>query len=93
MLRGIAVEGQFKPAQRGNVAQLGEDQRHQVVPALEGLVISVTIVALHNGAKLPPIDRFKHRPEDAIQVAHARPFLSLDNRKKPICIGSAEHAP
>src|SRR5262249_59643163 len=30
---------------------------------------------------------------DAIEEAHARPFLSLDNQKRPVCAGSAEHAP
>jgi len=93
MMLGVDVEGQFEPAQRVGVAQLREDQRHQMIPAFEALVVSVTVVVLHNGAKLPPIDRFEQIPKDAIELAHARPFLSLDNQKRPVCAGLAEHAP
>src|SRR5215471_1180140 len=64
-----------------------------MVPALKALVVGVPVMAVHNRRKPPPIDRFKQTSKDAIEIAHARPFLSLDNQKEPICIGSAEHAP
>src|SRR5947199_9280920 len=93
MLMCVGVEGGFQPAQTVDVAQLREYQRHQMIPALEALVVGVPVVAVHNSRKPPPIDRFEQTSKGAIQVAHARSFLSLDNQKEPICIGSAEHAP
>src|SRR5258705_10500636 len=64
-----------------------------MIPALKVLVVGVPVVAVHNSRKPPPIDRFEQTSKGAIQVAHARSFLSLDNQKELICIGSAEHAP
>src|SRR5262244_2524092 len=64
-----------------------------MIPAFEALVVRVPVVAVHNSRKPPPIDRFEQTSKGAIKVAHARSFLSLDNQKEPICIGSAEHAP
>src|SRR5215471_1087467 len=64
-----------------------------MVPALKALVVGVPVMAVHNRRKPPPIDRFEQTSKGAIEVAHARSFLSLDNQKEPICIGSAEHAP
>jgi hypothetical protein len=52
-----------------------------MVPAFEGLVVGIAVVPLHNLAKLPSVDRFEEVSKDAIEVAHARPFLSLDNQK------------
>src|SRR5439155_8597349 len=82
-----------EPAQTINVAQLRQHQRYQMIPAVEGLVVGVPVVAVHNGRKPPPIDRFEQTSKDAIEIAHARSFLSLDNQKELICIGSTEHAP
>src|SRR5262249_189027 len=65
----------------------------QVVPTLERFIVGVTVVPVHDRLKLTPIDRLEQCSKSAIDVAHARSFLSLDNQKEPICIGSAEHAP
>lgn len=54
MMLGVDVESQFEPAQRVRVAQLREDQRHQMIPALEALVVGVAVVVLYNRAKLSP---------------------------------------
>jgi hypothetical protein len=74
MMLDIGVKRDFKPAQGVDMAQLHEDQRRQMIPALEVLVVGVCVVALHDRAKLPAIDRFEQIRKDAIEVAHARPF-------------------
>src|SRR5215467_3971776 len=89
----VDVEGEFEPAQTVDTTQLRENQRHQMIPALEGLVVGVCAMSVHSSLEPAPINRFKQTSKDAIEIAHARPFLSLDNQKEPICIGSAEHAP
>jgi hypothetical protein len=38
-------------------------------------------MARHNGAELPPLDRFEQIRKDAIEMAHARPCLNLGNHK------------
>src|SRR5271167_1756961 len=68
MLMGVRVEGGFEPAQAPDPAELGEDQRYKMIPALERFVIGIAIKPLHNRAKLPPIDRFKKAAKDAIAV-------------------------
>src|ERR1700686_4460482 len=89
----IRVEAGLKPAQTVSTAELSEDQGHQMIPTLERLVVGVPLAFVHNRLKPPPIDRFKKTPKDAIAIAHARPFLSLDNRKGSVCADTAEHAP
>jgi hypothetical protein len=72
---GVRVEGLLDPAQAIGVAQLGEDQRHQMIPTLEGLVVGVAFVLLHNRPKPAPINRFEQTHKNAIEVTHARlPF-------------------
>ena len=93
MMVGIGVEGELEPAQAIGVAQLRENQRHQMIPTFERFVVGIALVPIHKGLKPPPIDRFKQTSKDAIEVSHARLLLSLDNQKVPVCIGMAEHAP
>src|SRR5262249_34833249 len=74
--------GRRNGAQAADATELGKDQRHEVVPTAEGLVIGVRIVALDNRLEPRPRDRFEEAGKDAIPVVHARlHFLSLDNQK------------
>src|SRR5439155_27159366 len=77
----IGVEASLEPAQAVEMAELGIDQSHQMIPALERLVVSVSIEPLHDRLKLPSIDRLEKMPEDAIPEAHARPFCVSTTRK------------
>src|SRR6267154_3541929 len=74
MLMGIGIKGHFDPAQARDAAQLGADQRHQMIPAFERLVVGIALVPLHNSPKLPSIERFEEVPKDASKVSHARPL-------------------
>jgi len=80
MLMCVGVEGRFQPPQTVDVAQLREDQRHQMIPALKALVVGVPVVTVHNGRKPPPINRFEQTSKGAIHVAHAR---SLSVSRQP----------
>src|SRR5262249_22667599 len=93
MMLGVGVEGGFQAAQTAGSLKLRKDQHRQMVPALERLAIGVPVVPLHDRAELPPFDGFEQPCKDAIDELHARPFLSLDNRKGSVCADSAEHAP
>src|SRR5580692_6106759 len=65
-----------------------------MIPALEGLVIGVSIVRRHNRLKRPPINGFEKAREDAIHVPHARfPFCVSTTRKYTACADVAGHAP
>src|SRR6202043_1588001 len=72
MLMGVCVERGFEAAQAIDPAQLGEDQRHQMIPAVERFVVGIAIETFHNRAELPPIDRFEEARKDAIAVSHPR---------------------
>src|SRR5262249_24039581 len=67
-----------------DAAKLRKHQGNQMIPALEGFVVGVRVIPIHSGLEPATIDRFKQTAKDAIDVAHARPFLSLDNQKEPI---------
>src|SRR4029077_18153087 len=61
---------------------LGIEQRDQMLPALEALVIGVAVVALDDFLELPAVDRFEQLDKSAIRELHAPSFfLSLDNQK------------
>ena len=83
MLMGIGVRVHCDPSQTLDPAQLGAHHRHQMIPALERFVVGIAVMPLHDLPKLPSIDRIEEFPKDAINVSHARPFLSLDNQKVP----------
>src|SRR5712664_1878142 len=74
MLMGVGVKSDFDPSQARDAAQLGADQRHQMIPAFKGFVVGIAVVPLHNCPKLSPIDRFEEASKDAITVLHARPL-------------------
>jgi len=74
MLMGICLNSGFDSAKARDPAQLGADHRHQMVPALERLVVGIAVMPLDDFPKLPPIDRFEELPKDAIHVLHARSF-------------------
>jgi hypothetical protein len=89
MMMRVGVPGRLEAAQAADAAELGEDQRDPMVSVLERLVVGVPVVAFHDRRKLPPAHRFEKVRKDAIAVAHARPFLSLDNQKRSVCAGPA----
>ena len=93
VMMGVRIEAQLEPAQAAGTAELCKDQRHQMVPAFEGLVVGVAVVPVHDRLKPPSIDRFKKASQNAIDIEHARPLLSLDNQKGTVCAVPAEHAP
>jgi hypothetical protein len=83
MLMGICFKGGFDSAQACDSAQLGSHHRHEIFPAFERLVVGIAVMQLNNLPKWPSINRIEEFPKDAINVSHARPFLSLDNQKVP----------
>src|SRR6267142_6010636 len=88
MLMGICVEGEFKPPQTCDAAQLRTDQRHHMIPALERFIVGICVVPLHNFPELPSIDWFEEVSKDATTILHARHFLSLDNLKVSVTLDS-----
>src|SRR5262249_56975776 len=93
MMLGVGIENGFQASQAARAMQLRKNERRQMVPALERLVVGVPVVPFDDRAEFPPIDGFEQSSKDAIDELHARPFLSLDNRKGSVCADSAEHAP
>jgi hypothetical protein len=77
----IGVPGRLQPAQALDPAKLGVEQRDKVVPATERLVVGVAVMTIHKRVEPAPRDRLEKVAKDAIAVAHARSFLSLDNQK------------
>jgi hypothetical protein len=74
MVLAIGVPARLEAAQAVEGAQLGVNQRHQMVPATKRLVVGVAIAALDNGGELATVDGFKKLAEDGRRKAHA-PFL------------------
>ena len=82
MVLGAGVPARLEGAQARHPAELGEDERDEVLPAAEALVIGVGVVARDGGGEFPPVEGFKQLGEDGRRVAHAPIlFLSLDNQK------------
>ena len=90
---GIGVPRRLQPAKAAGAAELGIDQRHQMIPAAERLVVGIAAMAIHNRVEPPTSDRLEKIAKDAIAVAHARSFLSLDNQKVAGSACYAGHAP
>jgi hypothetical protein len=93
VMLAVGIEAGLQRAKALKLAQLRIHQGHQMIPALERLVVSVAVLPIHKLGKLPTINRFKQSGKNAIGKSHARPLLCLDNQQGPICIGTAEHAP
>ena len=82
VMLGVGVPGFGQPTQPTSAGELGKDQRDQMLPALEALVVGVTVVALDDRLELPAVDRFEQLDKNAIREVHAPSlFLSLDNQK------------
>jgi diguanylate cyclase (GGDEF)-like protein len=77
----IGIEAGYHAAQAVVPAQLRIDQRHKVIPALERLVVGITVQTIHSRLKLPSIDRFKEPTKNAIAKSHARPSVSRQPEK------------
>src|SRR5262245_30320769 len=52
-----------------------------MIPALERLVVGISVQTIHNRPKLPPIDRFKEPSKIASAKSHARPSVSRQPKK------------
>src|SRR5215475_10581373 len=72
VMMGVGIEAGDQPPQPTGTAQLRVDQRHQMIPALERLVVGIGVQAIHSRLKLSPINRFKETSKDATAKAHAR---------------------
>jgi hypothetical protein len=82
MMLAIGVPARHEPAQAVEGAELGVNQRDQMVPAAKRLVIGVAVAPLDDGGELASVDGFKKLAEDGRRKAHAPfLFLSLDNQK------------
>src|SRR6201987_1319787 len=68
----VGVEARHHGTQTIVTAQLRIDQRDQMIPALETLVVGISVHTIHSSLKLPPIDRFKEPAKNAIAKPHAR---------------------
>jgi hypothetical protein len=51
MMMGVRVPGRSQATQAARTAKLGKNQQHEMVPAAEGLVIGVGIMALDDRLK------------------------------------------
>jgi hypothetical protein len=60
----IGIPALQQAAQAPGAAQLGIDQRHQMIPASERLVIGVAIVPVDDRLERPPVDDFQQGGED-----------------------------
>src|SRR5260221_8778671 len=60
-----------------------------MIPALERLVVGISIQTIHSRLKLPPIDRFKQASKNAIAKPHAR-SLSESRQPESTCFTQAK---
>ena len=74
MMLTVGIPTGFEPTQAGAGAELRIDQRNQMVPALEALIVGVAGVPIHNSLKLASIDHFKQLAENATGKAHAATY-------------------
>ena len=73
MVLAIGVPAGLQRPKAVEVAQLGEDQRHQMIPAEERLVIGVPVVPRHDRPEPPPVDGFQEFGENGRSEAHVPP--------------------
>ena len=52
------------------MAELGEDERDEMIPTVEGLAIPVAGEPLDDGAEPPAVEGFQQLPEDGRGEAH-----------------------
>jgi hypothetical protein len=71
MMLPVRVPARCHAAQAVGGAEPSKDQRHQMIPALERLVVGITVVTSHNRVKPAPVDGFKKLAENARCEAHA----------------------
>jgi hypothetical protein len=62
---GLGVEGSLDRAQAIGAGELGEQQSHEMLPAVKGLAIGIAVMALDNLLEPPPIDRLEKACKDA----------------------------
>ena len=67
MLMRVGAEGKFEPAQACDAPQLRTHQRYHVIPAFERFVVGIPLMAIHNRAKSPLINRFEELSKDAMR--------------------------
>ena len=75
MEAAAGVEGGLEGAQAGRAAELGADQRDEVIPALERFVVGVALVAGDDAGEGATIDRLEQVDKNAILKAHAWSFI------------------
>src|SRR5215469_12533286 len=85
----VGIEALDNGAQTVISAQLRVDQRDQMIPAPERLVVRIPLHAIHSRLKLPPVDRFKKSSKNAIAKPHAR-FLSESRQPESTCFMRAK---
>src|SRR5947207_510639 len=71
--RSLASES-VEAAQALDAAELREYQRHQVIPALERLVVGVAVVLLHDRLQPLLVEQLEKASKDANVRGHARPL-------------------
>ena len=71
MMLGIGVPAGLQGAKAVEVAELGVDQRQQMIPAEERFVVSVALAPRHDRGETPPVERFDERGKNGRAVAHA----------------------
>ena len=65
VMLGAGVPQVDQAAQAVASAQLREDERNEMVPAVESLIVGVALMTIHNRLKDAAIDRFKNLTENA----------------------------
>ena len=73
MVLGTGVPAGLQRPKAVEVAQLREDQRHQMIPAEERLVVGVPVVPCDDRREPPPVDRFQEFGENGRSEAHVPP--------------------
>src|SRR3954468_3519006 len=84
MMMRIGVPDRLQLPQAVDTGQLGEHQRHHMIPALERLVVGIAIVPRHRGRQLNPRHWFQQLCKNAIAKSHARP-LSESRQPESTC--------
>jgi hypothetical protein len=71
MMPAIGVPAGLQGAKAVEVAELGVDQRQQMVPAEERLVVSVAVASRDDRVETPPVERFDECRKNGRGIAHA----------------------
>ena len=73
MMLGTGVPAGLQRPKAVEVAQLREDQRHQMIPAEERFVVGVPVVPRDDRREPPPVDGFQEFGENGTSEAHVPP--------------------